>query len=412
MTENKASSSSKPAFGVISSLVGIPFLMVLGNSILIPLLPRIRSQLVISDFEANLFITLFSIPAGITIPILGFLSDRFGRKIILIPALITYALGGLVSGLAPLFMANPFGVMLAGRVIQGIGAAGTAPVAMTLVGDLFTSADRSKVLGFLEASNGFGKVISPILGSLVGLFMLWYTVFYIYPVIAIPVILLLAFIVKEPKSQRAKQSFKNYLSGIGETFKNKGFSLIVSFLAGMIALFILFGVLSYISDILEERHGIVDLMKGFIIAVPVLVMTIVSLLSGIILKNGKLIYKIFVIAGMGILTVSMVVGAFFENFIVLIVLISLMGLGVGMVLPSLNTMVTSCTKTAKRGAVTCFYGSVRFLGVAAGPPVFSLLEKTGNLVLFLVPASIALIIGILSIIFVDHKKMLEFQQEQ
>ncbi len=405
--------AKKPGFfGTVSSLVGIPFLMVLGNSILIPLLPQIQSDLQISDFQANLFITLFSVPAGVTIPIVGFISDRFGRKVVLIPALITYALGGIVSGLAPVFFDNPFGVMLGGRVIQGIGAAGTAPVAMALVGDLFTSAQRSKVLGILEASNGFGKVLSPILGSLIGLFMVWFSVFYIYPVIAIPVVLLLAFIVKESKAKQNKQSFKKYLAGVGETFKNKGVSLILSFLAGMIALFILFGVLSYISDVLEERHGIINLRKGFILAVPVLFMTITSVVSGIVLKKKNLIYKVFVIIGMAILTVAMTLGAFFSNFIVLLVLISLMGIGVGMTLTSLNTMVTSCTKVAKRGAITCFYGSVRFFGVAAGPPIFSILEKRGSLILFLVPAVTVLLIGILSTIFINQNKMLEFQQEQ
>lgn len=405
-------SKSKGTFGIISSLVGIPFLMVLGNSILIPLLPQIRSSLGVSGFQANLFITLFSVPAGITIPIVGFISDRFGRKVVLIPALIIYALGGVISGLAPVFWDKPYMVMLAGRIVQGIGAAGTAPVAMALVGDLFTSSQRSKVLGFLEASNGFGKVLSPILGSLVGLFLIWYSVFYIYPVIAIPVLLLLIFIVKEPKKARDKQSFKKYLSGIGETFKNKGGSLIVSFLAGMVALFILFGVLSYISDVLEDRHGIKNLKKGFILAIPVLAMTITSVLSGIILKKKNLIYKIFVVVGMATLTLSMTLGAFFSNFIVLIILISLMGIGVGMTLTSLNTMVTSCTKIIKRGAVTCFYGSVRFLGVAIGPPVFSLLEDKGSLILFLVPAAIVFLIGILSLIFINQNKMLEFQQEQ
>ena len=403
---------NKGTFGIVSSLVGVPFLMVLGNSILIPLLPQMQSDLGISKVQANLFITLFSVPAGITIPIVGFISDRFGRKIVIIPALIIYAIGGLVSGIAPLFMSEPFTIMLAGRVIQGIGAAGTAPVAMTLVGDLFSSTQRSKVLGILEASNGFGKVMSPILGSLIGLFMTWYFVFYIYPVIAIPVVLLLAFIVKESKSAKNQQSIKNYISGIGDTFKNKGFSLAVCFLAGMVALFILFGVLSYISDVLEVRHGIVNLTKGFILAIPVFIMTIASILSGMLLKKKNLIYKIFIIVGMTILTISMAIGAFFENFIILIVLISLMGLGVGMTMTSLNTMVTSSTKIAKRGAVTCFYGSVRFFGVAFGPPVFSMLDKRGSMILFLVPASIALITAILSIIFVDQNKMLEFQKDK
>ena len=49
--------------------------------------------------------------------------------------------------------------------MQGIGAAGTTSMAMALTGDLFKGGEQSKVLGLVEASNGLGKVVSPIIGS-------------------------------------------------------------------------------------------------------------------------------------------------------------------------------------------------------------------------------------------------------
>jgi ACDE family multidrug resistance protein len=85
----------------------VPFLMVLGNSMLIPEFPAIKSALDITQFQAGLLITFFSAPAAVAIPFLGYLSDRVGRKIIICPALILYGLGGAVSGFSAAFMKDP-----------------------------------------------------------------------------------------------------------------------------------------------------------------------------------------------------------------------------------------------------------------------------------------------------------------
>lgn len=136
----------------------------------------------LSQFQVGLIVTFFSVPpAGILIPPLaGFLSDRFGRKPIMVPpALFVYGLGGLICGFASLFLENPYHLLLAGRVVQGAGAGGTYQLAMALTGDTFQSDERTKALGLLEAANGLGKVLSPpILGSLIALIS-WQTPFFL-----------------------------------------------------------------------------------------------------------------------------------------------------------------------------------------------------------------------------------------
>ncbi|MFL6556691.1 MAG: MFS transporter, partial [Bacillus sp. (in: firmicutes)] len=160
----------------ITAIGSIPLILVLGNSMLIPILPKMKSELHLTQFQTSLIISVFSIAAAISIPILGYLSDRFSRKAIIIPALILYGSGGLLAGAAAAWFSNPYTWILAGRILQGMGAAGTAPIAMALAGDLFKGAEQSKVLGLVEASNGFGKVISPIIGSLLAL-LFWYAAF-------------------------------------------------------------------------------------------------------------------------------------------------------------------------------------------------------------------------------------------
>ena len=68
-------------------LCSVPFVMVLGNSMLIPVLPKIKSALDLSQVQTGLIITAFSVPAGLVILFVGILSDRIGRKDEFSPAL-------------------------------------------------------------------------------------------------------------------------------------------------------------------------------------------------------------------------------------------------------------------------------------------------------------------------------------
>src|SRR5690554_3477303 len=152
----------------LAALCSVPFVMVLGNSMLIPVFPLIERTLGITPFQVGLLITAFSLPAGLLIPVAGALSDRFGRKVIMVPALVLYGTGGLLAGAAGLLLENPYPFLLGARVVQGVGAGGKYQLAMTLTGDLLPRGERARALGLLETSNGIGKVVSPLLGSLLG----------------------------------------------------------------------------------------------------------------------------------------------------------------------------------------------------------------------------------------------------
>ena len=192
-------------------LCAVPLIMVLGNSMLIPILPQMKQALNISQLEVGLVITLFSVPAGLTIPLAGLLSDRLNRKWIIAGALTIYAVGGLIAGLSAIFLkTNAYLPIMVGRVLQGIGAAGTAPISMALASDIFTSNERSKVLGMLESSNGLGKVASPILGSIIGLIAWWavflFSLFFVYLLLLVCCLWL-----REPQDKRNLNPLNNIL---------------------------------------------------------------------------------------------------------------------------------------------------------------------------------------------------------
>ncbi|KHF40043.1 MFS transporter [Halalkalibacter okhensis] len=388
---------------VILAIGSIPLIMTLGNSMLIPILPRMESELGITAFQASLTITVFSITAAISIPILGYMSDRFSRKTIIIPALILYGIGGLLAGVAAAWFNGAYIWIMIGRALQGIGAAGTAPIAMALTGDLFKGGDQSKVLGIVEASNGFGKVLSPIVGSLLAL-VVWYGPFWGFPVFVLISVLLTTFFVKEKKKKKEAPPLGKYVKGLFSVFKHEGRWLFTAYLAGATCLFTLFGILFYLSDTLETQYNIDGVLKGAILAIPLLFMMTTSLTTGS--KIGKDIKRMkkVIITGFLLMTISFATLVFFTRLVPFIGILAISSVGTGLVLPCLNSLITGSVGAERRGFVTSLYGSVRFLGVAAGPPLFEALMNWSRTGMFLATAGLTFFVGLLCLLLIHVKK--------
>ncbi|WP_082129869.1 MFS transporter [Aneurinibacillus tyrosinisolvens] len=390
--------ATKKGVSVMIAIALIPLVMVLGNSMLVPVLPTMESQLGISQFQSSLIITVFSFAAGVIIPLVGYLSDRYGRKMIIVPSLIVYGLGSIVSGLAAWLMENSYTMIIVGRVIQGIGAAGTAYIAMALVGDLYSGGQESKALGALESTNGLGKILSPIIGALVAI-IAWYAAFFVFPVICFAVAVYVWFGVPEKKKPKGKP-LGPYLQALKQVFASQGKWLIPAFFVGATGLFILFGVLFYLSDVLEETHQIDGILKGTILAIPLSGMVITAYITGAQIKQNKPLIRKLMLIGLVLLTGSMAAVAFFEQLYVMIGLLTLGSVGTGLALPCLNTLITAAVDKSERGMITSLYGSVRFLGVAFGPPIFGWLMKISHQVLFFSVTGLSLVTLVLAYFFI------------
>ncbi|QZY56346.1 MFS transporter [Crassaminicella profunda] len=383
----------------------VPFIMVLGNSMLIPVFTDIKRELHISQYEVSLLISYFSFPAALLIPFLGFLSDRIGRKKVLVPALIIYGLGGVISGFSSILYKDPYKYILIGRVIQGFGAAGTSPIAMALVSDMFSSGNRSRALGIIEASNGVGKILSPILGSIIAL-IAWYMIFFSYSILTIPVALLIWFFIDEDSRIPERKDLKKYFQEIMMITKNKRLSILLCFVIGFIALFILYGLLANLSDIIGKKQDNNSLGRGFVVALPLFSMAIVSYWFGAYLKIRRDFYKIFMMISLIVCTLAVSLIPYLEEYIHRLFLLEVIATGVGIILTILNTFVTSCVPKGKRGVITAFYNSFRFLGISFGPIFFTQFHKGTTKILFI--PFLTTIIVILVILYVKSEKMFEY----
>ncbi|MDR0268424.1 MFS transporter [Paenibacillus sp.] len=391
----------------LAALASIPLIMTLGNSMLIPILPQISQQLHVSPLQVSMLITIYAVVAILLIPIAGYLSDRFGRKTVIIPSLIIASVGGAVSGGAALMTGGitAYWIILAGRFLQGIGAAGAFPIVLPLVGDMFKEEDDvSKSLGIVETSNTFGKVLSPILGALLAS-VLWYLPFLSIPVLCIISMLLVLFFVKIPKKKsQSDHSIRQFLSDTKSILRERGKWLYAIFAVGGISMFILFGVLFYLSETLETKYNLHGVVKGLVLAIPLAVLCLASFVAGKMIGKNKKRMKWTSFAGMTLLTVSLVITGFSSQIIFVIVFFSLCGAGIGTVLPCMDALITEGIEQKQRGTITSLYSSMRFIGVSIGPPAVSLLMKANHWVLFVVMAIAGAVGGLLTLFAVKPEE--------
>ncbi|MCA1294283.1 MFS transporter [Paenibacillus sp. alder61] len=388
--------------GDLAALASIPLIMTLGNSMLIPILPQIARELRVSSFQVSLLITVYAVVAILLIPVAGYLSDKWGRKKIILPSLVIAGIGGAVSGVAPWFSEGlaVYWIILAGRFLQGIGAAGAFPIVLPLVGDLFDEEDEvSHSLGIIETSNTFGKVLSPILGALLGAWI-WYVPFLAIPVMCLVSLLLVLFLVKEPERRHEAKPLREFLTSLKNVFVEKGRWLYAIFAIGCICMFLLFGVLFYLSDQLEKRHGLDGVLKGLVLAIPLAALCLASYITGKKIGKNKKLMKWCGVVGLIMATGALFGISFLNNIYFVIACLIVCGVGIGIVLPSSDALITEGIDKELRGTITSVYSSMRFIGVSLGPPVISLLVGAGHTMMFIVIGAVALIAVVLLLLMV------------
>ena len=409
--ENTDKNEDKVSLWCIISLASIPFVMTLGNSMLIPVLPILEKKVGITSFQSSMIITSYSVAAILLIPIAGYLSDRFGRKKVILPCLILALIGGLVAGFASWKLDEPYTWIIIGRVLQGMGAAGAMPIVLPLVGDLYKDDDEktSSCLGIIETSNTFGKVLSPILGSVFAA-LLWFLPFFSISFFSLISIVLIFFFVKVPKETDEPVKLSIFIGNIKKIFKQEGKWLFTVFLNGIFAMLILFAMLFFLSESLETTHNIKEIKKGFVLAIPLLLLCISSFITGRCIKgNLKTIKKIMILSLITTSASVVFVGFTKERLFLLLIVTSIVGIAIGALLPVLDAIITGNIRKEERGTVSSFYSSARFVGVAAGPPIMALVMKNYLNLSYIIAGVLGIILLFLVFKFIkveeiEHKK--------
>jgi ACDE family multidrug resistance protein len=184
-------------------LWGVTLMAVLGTSSVTPAFPTIVRELGISSGQVGLLITFFTLPGILMTPLLGILSDRYGRKKILVPALLLFGIAGGACAFA-----RDFDVLLALRFFQGIGAAALGTLNVTVIGDIYEGREHSSALGYNSSVLSVGTASYPAIGGLLATFGWFYP--FALPFAAIPIAIVVLFSLHNPEP-RNDDRLRDYL---------------------------------------------------------------------------------------------------------------------------------------------------------------------------------------------------------
>ncbi len=152
---------SKSTKRAIFILVFSEFLVCLGMSLIFPVMPFIKNELHLTATDMGIMSALFALTQFISSPIIGRLSDRIGRKPILISGLALFAISEVLFALT-----NHLYMFDLSRAIGGIAAGMYVPTAQAMAADITTHRERAKVIGWLSASLSGGLILGPGLGGI------------------------------------------------------------------------------------------------------------------------------------------------------------------------------------------------------------------------------------------------------
>lgn len=241
---------------VIFILMSIQFLVYLGFGIIIPVLPEVILEQNYNEIHVGGLLTIYSLASFFTAPLWGMLSDRIGRKTLILVGLVGFSLS---FWLFSLFFDSLF-MLYMSRVVGGLFSGALYAAVTGFAADLSNEENRNKYMGFLGMSIGLGFIFGPAIGGVLGHIDLT------LPFTASAILLLIIFvyaliILKEP--ERSGEANKRALLPKGAaslwSYRIKYlflFSFMVTFLlAGLEATFQLFQI---------ERIEITPLQIGYL----------------------------------------------------------------------------------------------------------------------------------------------------
>jgi EmrB/QacA subfamily drug resistance transporter len=354
----------------------------------------------------------FLLTSTVTMPLWGRLSDLYGRRRAYIAGLAIFLLGSAASGAAP-----TMAMLIAFRMVQGLGAGSLMTIGMTIVGDLFGLERRAKMQGYFSGVWGVASVVGPLLGGFLSDHVSWRWVFYInVPFGAVAMFLIGTSLTEEPRTRKPRIDYaglalfatgvSSLLLGVVEAGRGGRWTgldvliplgvataalalfvrielrtaepivplrlflsrivvaaVITGFLAGMA----MFGAISFVPLFMQAVVGTTATAAGWVLTPFILGWIALSITSArLVLKIG---YRVIVIGGMICLMVAFLLFSRWSTALSQAIAmrdVLLAGVGMGMTMVPMLIAVQSAVPRADLGAATSITQFFRTVGGAIG----------------------------------------------
>ena len=178
--------SHRAKLEILGAVLLALFLGALDQTIVGTALPRIVTDLGGNEYYTWV-VTIYLLTSTITVPFYGKLSDLYGRKPMMMIGVTIFLVGSALSGLS-----QNMAMLILFRGIQGVGAGALFPIALAVIGDLYTPAERGRYQGLFGAVFGISFIIGPALGGLLTDNVSWHWIFYVNLPVGIVSLIVLA----------------------------------------------------------------------------------------------------------------------------------------------------------------------------------------------------------------------------
>jgi multidrug resistance protein len=371
-------------------ILGVAFLDLVGFGVIIPQLGVYGAKFGASPLLIGLIASSYSLMQFLFAPLLGRISDRYGRRPVLMVsqagAVVAYALFAGASSLT-LFVAS--------RLVAGICGANIS-TAQAYVADVTTEEDRTRGMGLLGAAFGMGFIVGPALGGFLGAWGGNLAIGAVCAGLSALNLVLTFFLVPESKKPDSKSAVRQKLSGMIERLSLPGVGLVMVigfvFTAGfaqvestfsifVLSQFIKPGVItaatlfSLNADVDRETQRAASQAVGWLfLAIGV----IGAVIQGGMMKKLKasLGEKRMLVTGLVITSVGVLLIAAMPTYAAMFFPCIVMAVGTSLVNPSITALVSMLAPEGRRGELLGAYQSMSALGRMVGPSLGGLLFST------------------------------------
>ena len=341
----------------------------MGVSLVSPVLPKLVDVFGIQKEEVIMLITAFTLPGVLFAPFLGILADRFGRKQVLVPALILFGIAGASCGFA-----RDFHVLLFFRLLQGIGGSALFTLNNTLIGDLFPGRTRFLAMGLNASLVSLAAAIYPAFGGIMAT-VHWSIPFFV-PLAAIPIALFTAFKLTNPEQQE-QQPIGTYFSGAIVSLRQ--WSVLRLYVLTFFTFVLTFGpIVSFVPLWMAGEYNSNASAIGLILSSSSLTAAIISARLEWIGKHfrvGMMMAVAFLLYSIALWWIPHIPSAWMMLFPGLI-----FGAAQGLNIPSSQALIVGAAPFKFRGVYMAVNSTVILAGITTGPFVAAIAYKSIGIV--------------------------------
>jgi multidrug resistance protein len=358
MKSNRLQRSGNRLLSPLPILLLTVFIDMVGFGIVIPVLPLYAERFGASPFTTGMLLAVYSGMGFIFSPIVGALSDRLGRRSILLLSTIGQATGFFIMGAA-----NSLLWLFVARTIDGIFGANVSTT-QAYVADVTPPQDRSRALGLLGAAFGVGFIFGPLIGGVLSQISLSAPFYFAGGLAAVNAVLIF-FILPEslPVEDNSRPDRDTFV-----TLFRQGFgSVIVPLMAAYFFMMTGFSILTaFFAIFTEDRFGYNASANGYIFAsVGVIGAIVQGALIGPLLKNFT--EKRIAITGLALLSCSMFALPLAQTATMLLLVAAGIAVGNAFINPTINGLVSRSVNKYWQGRVLGLMQACASLGRFVGP---------------------------------------------